>query len=419
MKPLYKVLNKSNIINEVLTTNITDAIIKVYKDDKYKFVQNSELIDVKKRFRIFKYQNQNYIVKTMSKTNGNSEFNNSLKCAKKLNGLQINKYTIEVVVPKLFIINNKYYVVTEYKGHTLQELLYSNEKNNIFKLTDLELLMKTFLDLGIEHMGLCPRNVVINKNKIYLFDFESARFFSKKKSINLRYKTNMLINWTYFFEKSDLENILFLLENNIVKNEPQLNKYEYNYKQLINFNGNNYELRKNIMEVVLIAEEKISRDNTDFCLLPIDMASIISDLFDFSTDAIMDMVFYAIRKNPTTKKVYNDILNRFSNIVIETYKNGTMIQPYVLPVMLFAIDLIDNHHNINNIFDEIYGNKRVLLKSYFNNDKEEFKRILSQKLNVVFKKVYLNYKHTTVDIDNLGEHFISFSSGFDKANIQC
>ena len=59
MKKLCEQLNVNTSIKNTNGDNIIDIIKIVFKDTKYKFYLNSELIDVNDRFRIFEYQKKN------------------------------------------------------------------------------------------------------------------------------------------------------------------------------------------------------------------------------------------------------------------------------------------------------------------------------------------------------------------------
>ena len=396
MKTLSNVLEKKNIINKIYADSFEEAILEAYNNSDYNFFHNSELIDVENRFRIFEYNDINYIVKTMSKEKGVAEFNNSIKCAQLLNGKKINNYHIKVITSKLYKVDDLYYIATEYKGNTLQECLYTDNASD-FTIQYLKEMIKIFSNLGIEYNGLCPRNMVVskNENKIYLFDFENTKFFERIEYYNMLYRTNILVNWSYFYNQNDLLILLNSLQNGNIS-EPKLNSYEKNYKIMIGFSENDYELRKNIMNVVLNAEKRIDKSDLDYCLLPIDMASVISDLFEINMDVIMDMTFYLIRKYD--ENLYKKILHDFSKILIYSYKEGYELRTYLLPILIYAIDKTDSIAEKN--FDG------QLLNYYFDKDINKFKLELKIRLNTIFKEIYPNYKLSMLNIDELAEYLL-------------
>lgn len=409
MGTLYKALEKQNTIQRIFTNTFENAILEAYSNPNYLFFHNSELIDVKDRFRIFNYNNVNYIVKSMSEKKAKIEFDNSLKCASILNGKKVNDFIIEVVMPRLYRVKSKYYIITEYKGNTLQENLYTNKPSN-FTIYDLKELIITFSKLGIEYPGLSPRNMVVSieLKKIFLFDFENAKISRKNFYYNMLYKTNILVNWSYFFEQNDLLNILKMFKIDW-KAEPALNDYENNYKEILGIKESNFELRKNIMNVVLKAEKKIKSFDSNYCLLPMDMAAIISDLYDFNMDAIMDMTFYSIRCS--NELLYKEILQEFSTCIITFLKNNDNLKIYLLPILLFAVDQA-GIYNLANYNGE-------LLAYFFNNKPKKFKLELRKKLYIIFKTVYPKFVDSKLDIDSFAQYLLKFNVTFDKSRMKC
>lgn len=394
MKTLAFALGKTKNIQTVNVDTLEQAILEVYDKYEYIFFHNSELIDVKNRFRIFKFKGKNYISKKMSKKKALDEYNNTLNVLNLLNEKKIEDYTIEIVMPNLFIVDDNYYIVTEYKGNTLQEILYSNKKTE-FKIQHLKQLIDLFFKHKINYIGICPRNMAISdkEKKIYLFDFENAEFNKDDNYYNMLFKTNILVNWSYLFNQNELKSIICQSQIDEEK-EPKLNQYEINFKQMIGFSGKNSDLRKIIMNVVLFAEKKVEKSVNEFCILPMDMASIISDLFDYDMDVIMDIVFYLIRKN--NEKSYKSILATFSSAIIVSYKKKDNLQLCVLPLLLSSISLACTEK-----IDKIQ-----LLKYYENNDLVKFTDELDKNLNDIFKSIYSDFKTTNLNINNLSNYLI-------------
>ncbi len=374
-KTLYYALGKSNNINTISVDSFEEAITIAYQNKNYSVFQNSELLDVKNRFRIFNYNNTNYLIKSIRKEKANSEISNSLHASKLLNGKKINNYQLEVIDPKLYDINGKYYVVTEYKGNTLQECLYSNSKSD-FSIDDFKKMLYLLSEIGIEYHGFCPRNMVISKkeNKIFLFDFEDAIFNEKIDYYNMIYRTNLFVNWSYLYEMDEIKKILDNAQSNVGE-EPLLNSYEKCYKEILGFKDNDYKLRENIMNTILIGEKKIDNPSNTFCILPIDMASIISDLFNRNIDVLMDMIFYYIRlKND---KLYQKILRLFNKTIIHAYKNDIELRKSIIPVLIYSINMVEDDIDTDFKLSEFSEIKKV-----------KFNNILKK----VFTTIYTDYK---------------------------
>ncbi len=401
MGKLYSALHKSNDINIVETDNFEDAIRIAYKDPIYNFFHNSELLDVNNRFRIFRYRNVEYLIKYMNPKKSKIEMSNTLLASTLITGKKINNFQLEVIEPKLYNVDGKNYIATNYMGNTLQEHLYSQDEL-CFTINDFEKMLKLLCELGIEYPGFCPRNMVVSKEKqkIYLFDFENASFFERIQYFNLLYRTNLFINWSYLYDLKLIRDIVIDLQTHNGM-EPQLNTYESNFKEILGYSESDLELRKKIMEIVLFAEKKEIITYDDYCLLPIDMASIISDLFGYNMDAIMDMTFYAIRK--TNKELYKKILILFNNTIIHAYRENLKLVSALLPVLLYSIDSV----NLNSSFND------ELNYYCFNNDEECFYEKLKSKLEVIFKIVYPDFKETKLNIEKISKYLINIgNSGY-------
>ena len=176
MKRLCEQLNVNTSIKNISGSNIIDIIKIVFKDSKYKFYLNSELIDVNDRFRIFEYQKKNYIVKKTKKTDGDLEIKLARKAEELLDGLIVDDYTIHIVKPNIYYIDDFAYILTEYMGNSLQECNYSKSNDVSINLNTVFDILELFLKKGVLYRGFLPRNMVIDKNDIYLLDWEDAIF---------------------------------------------------------------------------------------------------------------------------------------------------------------------------------------------------------------------------------------------------
>ena len=181
MKSLREKLNLTEKIFEISAKTIEEAILLSFKDDKYKFYLNSELIDINNRFRIFKYQNTDYIVKKSSLNDGQEEVKLANKAFSIIDGLKVDNFNLKVILPQLYICNNSSFVITEYKGISLQECLYNNKVKFSLNIQTLENMLEKFLSLGVLYRGFLPRNTIIIDNNIFLLDWEDVIFCENKK----------------------------------------------------------------------------------------------------------------------------------------------------------------------------------------------------------------------------------------------
>jgi hypothetical protein len=210
MKTLREALNVNNKINSINSKSIKEAIKISLKEKKYKFYLNSELIDIKDRFRIFDYNNEPYIIKKVSIEDGKKEVELASKANEYLNDICVNQFNLKVVLPSIEIIEDVAYIVTKYEGVSLQECLYSNKYINPLSLEDLFLILDKLMELGILYRGFLPRNTIIKKNNIFLLNWEDVYLCKQDNEIYFSklWETNFLLNWSYFFNINDLsENI--------------------------------------------------------------------------------------------------------------------------------------------------------------------------------------------------------------------
>ena len=171
---------------------------------------------------------------------------------------------------------------------------FKQNKNFIAQNVIFEIL-NLFLSKGVLYRGFLPRNMVINNKFIYLLDWEDAIFSNKaEQGINLLWKTNFLLNWSYFYDYDELERQLYKYCN--LENEPPLLKYEKKFKNMANLNYNDIELRQFILKTVMESEKNINENGNDFLIPPNDMAHLISDLFNSDLDVLFDIASSVLRK---------------------------------------------------------------------------------------------------------------------------
>ncbi len=320
MQKLCERLQTEILIKNVFEGDFPNIIKKVFEDERYKFYLNSELIDVNDRFRIFKYNNKNYIAKRTTQEDGKKEMELAYKAIRKLDGLIVDNYNIQIVKPYIYIIDDFAYILTEYMGNSLQEVNYSKTISNPLSLNTILHILELFLKKGVLYRGFLPRNLVVNNNHIYLLDWEDAVFDSNPiVGVNMLWKTNFILNWSYFYDYSILEKSLnkYSVSNS---HEPPLLKYEEKFKKIANLNYSNVELRKCIFNTVMAAEKKINECSIDFIIPPNDMAHLVSDLYNSDIDVLFDISSSVLR----TKSEFEYIkhLKELSEIIIKSYSKS-------------------------------------------------------------------------------------------------
>lgn len=374
MKKLYEQLNIAPIIKKVPFNNIDEIIKYVFKNDEYRFYLNSELIDVNDRFRIFKCKNKKYIIKKTNITDGNLEVQLTQKAIEVIDGLSVTNYTIRVIKPTIYYVDDFAYILTEYMGNSLQECNYSKQNKNVIELNVIFEILKLFLVNGVLYRGFLPRNMVVNNNIIYLLDWEDTIFAENAGSgINLLWKTNFLLNWSYFYDYNELEK---QLNKYCVLNgkEPPLLKYEIKFKNIANLNYEDIELREFILKTVIEAEKAIKEDENGFMIPPNDMAHLISDLFNSDIDVLFDITSAVLRKKSENK--YIELLKMLSISISDSYINNENIQKKSIKILLNILEVTSN--------DDLSNNNILLIS--FENDKVAFSKELKEVLNKIFYK---------------------------------
>lgn len=382
-------------INELLINssdiNWKRVISIIYKDNKYSFYLNSELIDTDNRFRIIKIKNKTYIVKKTTIDKANRERENALKLKSKLNKIIIDGYNIDPIVPLVIDYNKSGYIISEYKGYTLQESLYDKRKSKVLSFTIFSKIVETLLKKRVLYRGFIPRNIIIKGNTIYLIDFEDIVLNDDYNSIklNIQYKTNFILNWQYFYNIQKLDKIMskydFSCENNI-----ELLTFEKYYKKVMGINYNNKELRLKILKTVIYAEKPYAiRKTSSYNILPTDLVHLLSDLYGYYLDVIIDLFFEYLRKKDEIDFINFMMLNSY---IIKIYKDNLQkLKIKLFNLLIKSIKLSLNNqpihkNNINKICvegDEIAS----LVNLFLNNIESKIDDITKHQLVLTIKKI--------------------------------
>lgn len=392
MQSLCEKLNINRTINNIKAKTLKDAVVKSFKSDIYDFRLNSELIDVNNRFKIFRYNNINWIAKKSKKYKAVFEQENAIKAQEKLDGAIINGKIVKVLKPVYFEDGDQGYLLTEYISNSLQEYLYSNYELN-FTFQDLKALLELLDKNNMVFRGLLPRNIMVYNNIIYLIDWEDVLFYNKRSEayLNMQFKTNFLLNWGYFFNHNDLELLLSEINKTKKVNEPDTNKYEKIFnsfqEQLIDVKL----LREKILNIVLFAEKDIKDNSKDFVIKPNDMAHLISDIFTDEVDVLFDLCVFALRRN--NEDTYVKLLFALSNQIAvqysERYINKSSLIVYIL-LMLdnnFLKEIDNKLMDIDGVIKLIKNRPEIICWDYLYGDFTLCKNKLKNKINDISKSI--------------------------------
>ncbi len=394
MKKLSEQLNIVPSIKKTYFNNIYEIIKYVFKTDEYKFYLNSELIDVNDRFRVFNYKNKNFIIKKTNRIDGDLEVQSAQKAMKVIDGLNISNYTLKIVEPTIYYVDDCAYILTEYLGNSLQECNYSKQNKNFIAQNVIFEILNLFLSKGVLYRGFLPRNMVINNKFIYLLDWEDAIFSNKaEQGINLLWKTNFLLNWSYFYDYDELERQLYKYCN--LENEPPLLKYEKKFKNMANLNYNDIELRQFILKTVMESEKNINENGNDFLIPPNDMAHLISDLFNSDLDVLFDIASSVLRKK--SENQYIQALKKLSVTIADSYIHNENIQKNSIRILINFFETVSSTD-----FD--VDNK---LLAYFESEKIEF----SNELKRVLIRIFYEFNGSRLSDENF-ERIVNYIYSF-------
>lgn len=391
MQKLCERLKINILIKKVCGDDIHDVIKNIFNDDCYKFYLNSELIDVNDRFRIFEYNNKKYIAKRTTKEDGKLEIEFAYKAKEKLNGLIIDNYEIQIVKPDIYYIDDFAYILTEYMGNSLQEVNYSKSNKNPISLNTILNILELFLKKGVLYRGFLPRNMVVNNNYIYLLDWEDAIFNKNATAgVNMLWKTNFILNWSYFYDYSILEESLnkYCISNNY---EPPLLKYEEKFKEIANLDYTNLDLRKCILNTVIESEKKISENSSNFIIPPNDMAHLVSDLYNSDIDVLFDISSSVLRKKSESE--YIELLKELSETIVKSYYIKENISKNSIGMIFKFVSTaaecyIDYNLIINDKKIFFYETKKILNKLMYKFNKT----IMSEENFIRIANYFYSYK---------------------------
>ena len=340
-------LYSKNSINEFIIDNEYIDWIKIieaiFYDTKYKFCLNSELIDIDSRFRIVKIHNKVFIIKKTTAEKAQNERNNAIELEKILYKKIIDNYKLKPIIPTIINIGNDWYIISEYKGYTLQESLYDKRKSKSISFSTFSKIILLFMENGIIYRGFIPRNMIIRKNNIYMIDFEDITI--NNNEINLQYITNLILNWQYFYPRYELEMMIEKYGGSNEKNI-QLLPFENCYKEILGCNCNNYDLRLKILNTVLYAEKPINQVNkNNYIIMPNDLVHLMSDLYGSYVDVIIDLYFECLRKK--SEEDFNNFIDLSSNIIKYNYSNVEILKKELLLLLIKSIKIFINNGKIN------------------------------------------------------------------------
>lgn len=336
-------------IKSVEKETLIEAISLAFDSNEYGLYNSHWFIDVKERFRIFRYKGIPYIIKETSEKKANSEVMNSKKASDKLDGKMVGTKTIRIVIPeKLTLLsdNKRNFLVSKYLGLDLNDKIYTNTRPRI-SLEECLSLVRLFLENGITYKGFLPRNIVEEKNTIYLFDWEDASFFDSCifDSFDHPWRTNFLLNWSYLFDHTHLDNGL----KRSVKiqeplSEPPLVEYENIFRNITNNKTSDASLRNDIDNLVFGSELPLVETPDRFYVHQNDIGCLIPDIFPSEFDVLYDILSYVFRMIDERKFSYHIelitylLIGYYKAVLVQNHSPKPPLRYYILIPILMMID---------------------------------------------------------------------------------
>ncbi len=118
-KSFWDIVGVSSEIQTINEDSIVDAVRVAFISNKHNFYTSCWFIDIKEKFRIFRFHNIAYIAKKISNEKAEKEISSSLKAFNKLDGKAVGTKTMRIVVPKKITSSkdsNKCFLISEYLG---------------------------------------------------------------------------------------------------------------------------------------------------------------------------------------------------------------------------------------------------------------------------------------------------------------
>lgn len=420
--------NNDSKIYTIDTPSLREAVAIAFKEhNKFSCTNNSELVDIKDRFRIFKNCGKIYIVKKVQKEKILNEFNNSIIAKQKVSSLNISSVTIAIVTPEILEIDSSYYLTSEYMGQTLHEYIYNDKKFPLSKNVIFNILER-FLSVGIVHTGFLPRNIIYKDNKLFFIDWEDALFFDTKVDNFLDYisKAEFLNNWGYFFDKKYLIKRLKLLSP-ILSNEFKKGSFEREYISLTGFSKKSELLKPEIDDIIIRAEGTIKVPKNYKYIIPSDLGHLISDTFPRSMDVLHDLILYVLQKDKILLKRYLKLMTKIYTFYFEEKKNNINLSKGCLLIpILFTIDNIickcdkrifysKNLEKQILVLSKMISNVGIL-RYYLDNDIIKNKKNITKILSKIIKKNFIQFSNQDLDFENCIDIITHYSNELDFSN---
>lgn len=344
---LWEDVNILPHVKQINTESLINAITLAYASNDYHFKNSSWFVDIKNRFRIFKFKNSIYITKRTESKKADFEINKSKMAYELLQHQNVGTKIIAIPVPnKIVTENGDSFLVSKYLGRDMNDETYTTMSPNISMDECLE-IVNLFIRNGISYRGFLPRNVIQKDNTLFLLDWEDSSFGNLpiSSTFDHLWKTNFLLNWSYIFGFNELsDGLVKKLDLHESLSEPDLVHYEKTFGEIIGHKSSKRSLRNKIDKVVYGAELPLVTESYDFYLHPNDIGHIVADIFSSEIDVLYDILAYVFRRKDEHLFYWHACL--ITHVVKQYYHSNSIdsglgksqLQYYVLITILMMLD---------------------------------------------------------------------------------
>ena len=206
-------------VPSALGHNLADTIRHIDGDAEYDF-KNSWLVDVDSQIKQFEQNDKQYIAKKTTHAKAATERDHAQAASDFLDNVVVGERRLSPVVPEIVGLSEEdCYLVSEFSGPDINEQYYRGARNPL-EDTDFERVFKLLSDGGISFRGFLPRNTIVTDEAIHLIDWERMSSVSAKTAPDEIAWTEMVIGWSYFFEREFIEDARDRLDGDAGQSPP-------------------------------------------------------------------------------------------------------------------------------------------------------------------------------------------------------
>lgn len=240
-----------------------------------------ELIDLRGRFRCFRFGDREWFAKRSKLDVARVEEANAREAASRLNRTKTPLGVLLVVVPTIVTLGDDGVLITEDIGATLHDRVVG--RGGAPDPCEVLQVLNIILQLGVVWEGFAPRNLVRrhSPDSLLMLDWECARFSvgSTQQQISDLEQTKWVLNWWQLYDEGDARTITLkrgIEQMTAYPEEAALDAFEMTYRSLARSWASMGQVRLRCSELTLHAERPMS--GLEPGLMPMELGHVIDDL---------------------------------------------------------------------------------------------------------------------------------------------